>query len=144
MKRTFSRLVVAALLSGMASSVGAQAPAPAKQTPAAAPAATPAPSANEEQITKLEAELSKLRDTSPEAADVMLKLVDLYAAEGYVAMAPDLFWRLEKNVDLGYGDADFKHAFDLYGRFDVARGVRDIAAAVKALGKEMGKIWTGG
>ena len=84
MKRTFSRLVVAALLSGMASSVGAQAPAPAKQTPAAAPAATPAPSANEEQITKLEAELSKLRDTSPEAADVMLKLVDLYAAEGRV------------------------------------------------------------
>ena len=84
MKRTFSRLVVAALLSGMASSVGAQAPAPAKQTPSAAPAATPAPSANEEQITKLEAELSKLRDTSPEAADVMLKLVDLYAAEGRV------------------------------------------------------------
>ena len=68
------------------------------------------------------------------------EICDLYAAEGYVAMAPDLFWRLEKNVDLGYGDADFKHAFDLYGRFDVARGVRDIAAAVKAMGPELTSV----
>jgi TolA-binding protein/SOS-response transcriptional repressor LexA len=77
--RTFSRLFVAALLSGSASYVGAQAPA-ANQAAAAAPLVT----ANEEQINKLEAELSKLRDTSPEAADVMLKLADLYHADGRV------------------------------------------------------------
>lgn len=72
--RMFSRLVVVTALMGSTSSVLAQAPA-ASQT---------APSANEVQINKLEAELSKLRDTSPEAADVMLKLVDAYHADGRV------------------------------------------------------------
>lgn len=72
--RMFSRLVVVTALMGSASSVFAQAPA----------ASQAAPSANEEQINKLEAELSKLRDTSPEAADVMLKLADLYHADGRV------------------------------------------------------------
>jgi hypothetical protein len=43
-----------------------------------------APSAADEKINRLEAELSKLADTSPDAAGVMLELLDAYYAEGRV------------------------------------------------------------
>ena len=44
------------------------------------------PSADEigQQASKLEAELGKYKDTSPEAAEVLVKLVDLYHADGRV------------------------------------------------------------
>ncbi len=32
----------------------------------------------------------------------MRAVADLYAEEGYVALVPDLFWRLQPGVDLGY------------------------------------------
>ncbi|MGG2362506.1 dienelactone hydrolase family protein, partial [Salmonella enterica] len=53
--------------------------------------------------------------------------------EGYVVLVPDLFWRLEPGVVLGYGEADFAKAIDLYQRLDVGRAVDDIAATVSAL-----------
>jgi carboxymethylenebutenolidase len=63
----------------------------------------------------------------------MRDVADLYAAEGYVVLCPDLFWRIEKNVELGQSEADWKKAFELYQQFDVAKGMRDIATTVKAL-----------
>ena len=39
-------------------------------------------------------------------------IADLYAEEGYVCLVPDLFWRMEPGVDLGYSEADFAKAFD--------------------------------
>lgn len=60
-------------------------------------------------------------------------MADRYAEEGYVVMVPDLFWRLEPNLDLGYEGADREKAFALYERFDTDRAVQDIAATLDAL-----------
>src|SRR5690606_17579785 len=65
---------------------------------------------------------------------VMRDLTDAYAAAGYVALCPDLFWRIEPGIDItDRTDAEWKQAFDLFGKFDVDKGVTDIAATIKTL-----------
>jgi carboxymethylenebutenolidase len=65
---------------------------------------------------------------------VMRTLADEFAARGYFALAPDLFWRLEPGVQLSdRTDAEWKRAFDLMGRFDQATGVKDIQTSINYL-----------
>ena len=65
---------------------------------------------------------------------VMRGLADRLAEAGTVALVPDLFWRLEPGVDItDKTDADWKKALDLMNRFDVAKGVEDIQAAIALL-----------
>ena len=66
-------------------------------------------------------------------------VADGCAARGYFALAPDLFWRIEPNVQLtDKTDAEWKRAFDLMGRFNADSGVKDIQATIAHLRKEHG------
>src|SRR6201996_6029493 len=38
-------------------------------------------------------------------------VAEQYASDGYVVLAPDLFWRMKPRVDLGYDEASTKEAF---------------------------------
>ncbi len=63
----------------------------------------------------------------------MRETADYFAEEGYVVLAPDLFWRLEPGIELGYDEADFQKAFGYFERFDVDRAIDDIGASIAAL-----------
>ena len=53
---------------------------------------------------------------------------------GYLAICPDLFWRLEPGVDItDKTQAEWDRALDLMGRFDVDRGVEDLRATIEHL-----------
>jgi carboxymethylenebutenolidase len=57
------------------------------------------------------------------------------AVRGFIALCPDLYWRLEPGIDLDVtSDADWQKAQLLYGAFDRNTAVRDIAATMHAAG----------
>ncbi|HVL57466.1 MAG TPA: dienelactone hydrolase family protein [Burkholderiaceae bacterium] len=60
-------------------------------------------------------------------------VADHYAAQGYVVAAPDLFWRQQPGVELGYTESDWQQAFKYMQGFSQDKGVDDIAATVDAL-----------
>jgi carboxymethylenebutenolidase len=72
---------------------------------------------------------------------VMRGVADDLANQGYVALVPDLFWRLEPGIDItDQTDAEWKQALDLMGRFDVAKGVQDIQASIDLLRARVKKV----
>ena len=61
-------------------------------------------------------------------------MCDDWAKAGFVALAPDLFWRLEPGVDLtDKTEAEWGRALALMNRFDTNHGIRDIEATIRAL-----------
>ncbi len=65
--------------------------------------------------------------------DYMRSVADWYAAHGFVALVPDLFWRLERGVELSDKGDDWKKAIEFYQRLDEAKAVEDSAAAMNFL-----------
>ena len=57
---------------------------------------------------------------------------DHWASLGYLALAPDLFWRLEHGVELDPDVPDqFQRALGLMQKFDQDQGIRDIEATLR-------------
>ena len=65
---------------------------------------------------------------------------DLLAEDGYLAVAPDLFWQLGEGIELDPDiEPEFQKALDLMGKFDQDAGVRDIEATIKWARKDCDK-----
>ena len=64
---------------------------------------------------------------------------DGWAEKGYLAFAPDLFWRLEPGVELDPDVPDqFQQALGLMQRFDQDQGIADIEAVIRATRERSG------
>ncbi len=61
-----------------------------------------------------------MRATAAEVADL-----------GFIAVCPDLFWRIQPGIDItDKSEAEWKQAMDYFQRFDQAKGVEDLKATV--------------
>jgi carboxymethylenebutenolidase len=77
----------------------------------------------------------------------MRHVCDAFAAAGYAAVAPAMFDRAERGVELGYGPDDIVRGRDLRAKLPDAGVVVDIEAAAAALGNRsigiIGYCWGG-
>jgi len=70
-------------------------------------------------------------------------VADEYARHDFVAIAPALFDRFGKSIELGYTGDDLKQAYELYGKLNPDTQLLDVAAAaehVAGTGKGTGVI----
>ena len=65
---------------------------------------------------------------------------DGYSADGYLALAPSLFDRVERDVAMGYGPSDIERGRTLRGKVGWEQMVADLRAAVRALQAEKLKV----
>jgi len=66
-------------------------------------------------------------------------VADGYAADGYLAIAPALFDRVQKNVDLGYTPDDIASGREIRGKVSNDMAVKDAQAAINEAAKA-GKV----
>jgi carboxymethylenebutenolidase len=65
---------------------------------------------------------------------VMREVCDWLAGKGFVACCPDIFWRIEPGIQLtDKTEAEWARAFELFGLFDVDKGIEDMKATLAQL-----------
>lgn len=63
---------------------------------------------------------------------VMREITDAFAADGFVAVCPDIFWRQEPGIQLtDKTEAEWERAFELFNGFDLDQGMDDLDATVE-------------
>ncbi len=62
-------------------------------------------------------------------------VADQYAADGYCVIAPDIFWRDEKRLDLNYDQAGFEKGLALLGKMNIDQIAQDLKASVATIRK---------
>jgi carboxymethylenebutenolidase len=68
---------------------------------------------------------------------------DSWAALGYLAVAPDLFWRIKPGIELDPDvETELQEAFGYFGVYDPTDGVKDIEATIHAIRR--GQVGTDG
>ena len=60
-------------------------------------------------------------------------VAEQYALDGYVVLAPDVFWRQQPGVELSYEGNDMDRAFKLVNEIDFTVAVKDLASTTQAL-----------
>jgi carboxymethylenebutenolidase len=66
-------------------------------------------------------------------------VADSYARDGFLAVAPALFDRIEKHIDLKYEGEDLQKAMSFRPKINAGNAVLDVAAALDYARKESGK-----
>jgi carboxymethylenebutenolidase len=62
-----------------------------------------------------------------------------FARDGFLAVAPALFDRIERGVELSYEGADAKKGVDLLQKLDINKSLEDVAAALEYTRQQTGK-----
>ncbi|MFM8676068.1 MAG: dienelactone hydrolase family protein [Burkholderiaceae bacterium] len=60
-------------------------------------------------------------------------VADQYAADGYCVIAPDIFWREGRKIELAYDPQGFERGLGLLGKLDIDQTAIDLQATVTAL-----------
>jgi carboxymethylenebutenolidase len=64
------------------------------------------------------------------------EVADLYASAGYVVLAPDVFWRVQPGVQLGYTPEDVQKGISLFSKCNPEEIVSDLGKAAETLKQE--------